>query len=67
MVVELHARLRVDVLGADDLTVPLQSFQLEELGRRQELFGDEQRVSGKAVIPTLGGTHPPQYLAVFKM
>ena len=35
--VEIHAGLGGDVLGADDLTVPLQSFQLEEFGRRQEL------------------------------
>ena len=37
VLVEVHAGLRGDVLGADDLTVPLQSFQLEEFGSRQEL------------------------------
>lgn len=37
MVVDLHACLCVYVLGADDLTVPLQRLQLEELGCRQEL------------------------------
>ena len=34
VVVDLHTRFCVDVLGADHLTVPLQRLQLEELGCR---------------------------------
>lgn len=37
VVVDLHTRLGVDVLGADNLTVSLQSLQLEKLGCRQKL------------------------------
>lgn len=37
VVVDLHTRLSVNVLGADNLTVPLQRLQLEELGCRQKL------------------------------
>lgn len=35
--VEVHAGLRGDVLGADDLTVSLKGLELEELGCREEL------------------------------
>lgn len=37
MVVDLHTCFSVYVLGADNLTVPLQRLQLEELGCRQKL------------------------------
>lgn len=37
VVVDLHARLGVYVLRADNLTVSLQGLQLEELGCRQKL------------------------------
>lgn len=37
VVVDLHTGLRVDVLGADNLTVSLQGLQLEELSSRQKL------------------------------
>lgn len=37
VVVDLHTGLRVDVLGADNLTVSLQGLQLEELSSREKL------------------------------
>lgn len=41
--VDLHTGFCVDVLRADDLTVPLQRLQLEELGRWQQLHTPEKR------------------------
>lgn len=43
VVVDLHTRLRVDVLGADNLTVPLQRLQLKELCCGQELRGRKKK------------------------
>lgn len=37
MFVNVHTGVSCDVLGADDFTVSLESFKLEELGCRQEL------------------------------
>lgn len=37
MVVDVHAVVRVDALGADNLAVSLQGVQLEELGGGQQL------------------------------
>lgn len=37
VIVDLDTSFRVNVLGADYLTVPLQRLQLEELGRGQKL------------------------------
>lgn len=44
VVVDLHTRLRVDVLGADNLTVPLQRLQLKELCCGQELRGRKKKI-----------------------
>lgn len=43
VVVDLHTRLRVDVLGANNLTVPLQRLQLKELCCGQELRGKKKK------------------------
>lgn len=48
MFVEVHAGLRGDVLGADDLTVSLKSFELEELGCREELQGQKTTTEAEA-------------------
>lgn len=44
VLVEVHAGVRGDVLGADDLTVSLKGLELEELGRRQQLQGEQKRI-----------------------
>lgn len=44
MVVDLHTRLGVYVLGADNLTVSLQSLQLEKLGCRQKLNNKKKKM-----------------------
>lgn len=56
MVVNVHAVVRVDAFGTDNLTVSLQSLQLEKFSCRQKLKTIKEPVRGWAVE---GEANPP--------
>lgn len=56
VVVDVHTVVRVDAFGTDNLTVSLQSLQLEKFSRRQKLKTIEEPVRGWEVE---GEENPP--------